>query len=96
MEASYEFSYVRAGPCAYPQIKEQYTLELSQVDDSEEEDGWGWDWKQSNLVQFLLYRLRQDGGAALKPSDIRLTTLCLLYTSPSPRDATLSRMPSSA
>ena len=25
-----------------------------------------------------------------------LNTLCLLYTSPSPRDATLSRMPSSA
>ena len=24
------------------------------------------------------------------------TTICLLYTSPSPRDATLSRMPSSA
>ena len=72
---SYEFSYVQAGPCAYPQIKEQYTLEFSKVDDLEEEDGWGWDWKQSNLVQFLLCRLRQDGGAALKPSDIRLTTL---------------------
>ena len=27
---------------------------------------------------------------------IRKTTNCLLYTSPSPRDATLSRMPSSA
>ena len=27
---------------------------------------------------------------------IRLTIACLLYTSPSPRDATLSRMPSSA
>ena len=26
----------------------------------------------------------------------RLETICLLYTSPSPRDATLSRMPSSA
>ena len=26
----------------------------------------------------------------------RLHTICLLYTSPSPRDATLSRMPSSA
>ena len=26
----------------------------------------------------------------------RLVTACLLYTSPSPRDATLSRMPSSA
>ena len=27
---------------------------------------------------------------------LKLTTACLLYTSPSPRDATLSRMPSSA
>ena len=27
---------------------------------------------------------------------LRLNTACLLYTSPSPRDATLSRMPSSA
>ena len=27
---------------------------------------------------------------------LRLTPSCLLYTSPSPRDATLSRMPSSA
>ena len=26
----------------------------------------------------------------------RLDSICLLYTSPSPRDATLSRMPSSA
>ena len=35
----------------------------------------------------------------LPNSPIRITTLdfvCLLYTSPSPRDATLSRMPSSA
>ena len=32
-----------------------------------------------------------------KPSDqLSLNTPCLLYTSPSPRDATLSRMPSSA
>ena len=27
---------------------------------------------------------------------LALLTICLLYTSPSPRDATLSRMPSSA
>ena len=32
---------------------------------------------------------RRDGGGALRGT-------CLLYTSPSPRDATLSRMPSSA
>ena len=40
--------------------------------------------------------------AGLSPSDIdgmttfTMDTSCLLYTSPSPRDATLSRMPSSA
>ena len=31
-----------------------------------------------------------------KESTIVYSTTCLLYTSPSPRDATLSRMPSSA
>ena len=31
-----------------------------------------------------------------KSGEIRQHSLCLLYTSPSPRDATLSRMPSSA
>ena len=37
-------------------------------------------------------------GISLKPYDRRgnLYKICLLYTSPSPRDATLSRMPSSA
>ena len=30
------------------------------------------------------------------PADARTTTTCLLYTSPSPRDGLLSRMPSSA
>ena len=33
-------------------------------------------------------------GLAMK--ELPLGTACLLYTSPSPRDATLSRMPSSA
>ena len=39
------------------------------------------------------------GAAAMRTSTIRLGTLltpCLLYTSPSPRDRTRSRMPSSA
>ena len=34
--------------------------------------------------------------AAFEAAGIDLSTYCLLYTSPSPRDATLSRMPSSA
>ena len=32
----------------------------------------------------------------LKEEGLSRSTICLLYTSPSPRDATLSRMPSSA
>ena len=35
-------------------------------------------------------QIKEQGGAAARVND------CLLYTSPSPRDATLSRMPSSA
>ena len=35
-------------------------------------------------------------GSAGSGSFLSRTTTCLLYTSPSPRDATLSRMPSSA
>ena len=36
-----------------------------------------------------------DGGRG-EVTRIALHAACLLYTSPSPRDATLSRMPSSA
>ena len=35
-------------------------------------------------------------ASGLRASTRAKTTFCLLYTSPSPRDATLSRMPSSA
>ena len=35
-------------------------------------------------------------AAEARPLDIEVMHPCLLYTSPSPRDATLSRMPSSA
>ena len=37
-----------------------------------------------------------DGGSKIAPINFTLYSNCLLYTSPSPRDATLSRMPSSA
>ena len=50
--------------------------------------------------------LRTDGGiktgrdvviaAMMGAEEYGVATTCLLYTSPSPRDATLSRMPSSA
>ena len=35
-------------------------------------------------------------GGVVGGTDVVVGGVCLLYTSPSPRDATLSRMPSSA
>ena len=40
--------------------------------------------------------ITEPGRQLLLTSIIPITRPCLLYTSPSPRDATLSRMPSSA
>ena len=37
-----------------------------------------------------------EGYSPLEAIYMTVITVCLLYTSPSPRDATLSRMPSSA
>ena len=42
------------------------------------------------------YLKKQLHALGLSTRIDRLGNLCLLYTSPSPRDATLSRMPSSA
>ena len=40
--------------------------------------------------------VENNGEAPLAHDFVLLDNVCLLYTSPSPRDATLSRMPSSA
>ena len=53
-----------------------------------------------NAVDFLTGRLRdrrlEDVTLALAAEMLQSAGLCLLYTSPSPRDRTRSRMPSSA
>ena len=52
--------------------------------------------------QLLAYQALSDAGKTLDPvilkrnDRVTFYSPCLLYTSPSPRDATLSRMPSSA
>ena len=50
----------------------------------------GWDTANPIDQVSAVYRANQDAHAAMR------YITCLLYTSPSPRDATLSRMPSSA
>ena len=44
------------------------------------------------------YHVKVENGTVVSANrnDVALPEVCLLYTSPSPRDATLSRMPSSA
>ena len=46
-------------------------------------------------AKVAVYRWRQDGGNSHEEF-VGNTTTCLLYTSPSPRDLSTSRMPSSA
>ena len=50
-----------------------------------------------NAIRFIArcYRNMEDNQKAID-SYVKILEICLLYTSPSPRDATLSRMPSSA
>ena len=49
-------------------------------------------------VDLILHITSEDALKGFKVEDVteELFDICLLYTSPSPRDATLSRMPSSA
>ena len=54
------------------------------------------------VEMMVLTQFGEDGGVIMAAADagnqiaLEINTRCLLYTSPSPRDATLSRMPSSA
>ena len=57
-------------------------------------DATGYDEYQA--VHGVLLPMTNDHASMHKVISITEHELCLLYTSPSPRDATLSRMPSSA
>ena len=51
----------------------------------------------SQLIWLPLFTMVMVFALRLPPSmTLGMILICLLYTSPSPRDATLSRMPSSA
>ena len=71
-----------------------------------EGDDWIWQIVDHDVLEMLSHRLvfqNQVGArreilmtAGLETAVSAASRICLLYTSPSPRDATLSRMPSSA
>ena len=52
-------------------------------------------WTDS-LIPIQITKLVKDDCEKIKTSSLTLEEICLLYTSPSPRDRTRSRMPSSA
>ena len=54
-------------------------------------------WVRSSISQqFYIMARTQDGTSQAYPFSLGTLSACLLYTSPSPRDLDLSRMPSSA
>ena len=52
--------------------------------------------KQSQVVMRESVSFWKDGFRRLKKNKVAMVSICLLYTSPSPRDRQKSRMPSSA
>ena len=78
----FEFSFLRMGPCTYAAIQERYVILLDDFWKRSFEEGvWDesmapaeWKRQQTRLVDKLLTRLASNGGAALRPEDIRLTT----------------------
>ena len=52
--------------------------------------------KDDNILREVVGDYTNDTKRKQELSESDIDKLCLLYTSPSPRDATLSRMPSSA
>ena len=76
-----------------PQADELRSVQAYLVVEMLNEQTFDFSQAKLKLKDGLRFSLRQDGGAI---NYLVEDEVCLLYTSPSPRDATLSRMPSSA
>ena len=73
-------------------VDDDFTENIIDVDVSREMENSFLEYAYSVIYS----RALPDARDGLKPVQRRILYTCLLYTSPSPRDATLSRMPSSA
>ena len=76
--------------------KEAGEMGLLGVSVPEEYGGHGGDFRHDLVVIEQLDRHNVDGFSASLHNVIVTPYICLLYTSPSPRDLSTSRMPSSA
>ena len=80
--------------CVVAETQSQFP-QCSSSDFDSDGDGWGWENDRSCVVTFSKKSTATNSPQQSLPNCSNAST-CLLYTSPSPRDATLSRMPSSA
>ena len=71
-----------------------YTQRARSVIKSAQSEAVMRDHQQLTPLHIMAGLAAEDGGLPVKL--MQMAGICLLYTSPSPRDATLSRMPSSA
>ena len=83
----YKYTFTDLGP--FRAITYQKLMDL----DMQDRD---FGWTVEMQVKAAKYKLRCTEVAVNYRKRIGVSKVCLLYTSPSPRDATLSRMPSSA
>ena len=84
-------------------IKEEKARLLSETRNKNVEEGIArgvingvWDWIEEEFSQDMIGEDFMSSPAYVESIAYALETVCLLYTSPSPRDGLLSRMPSSA
>ena len=92
-------------PCAHRQWRHDghcayihgYSREYTFFFDAKSMDKHGWVVGFGDLKELEKYLIEMyDHTLLISEDDPELDTFCLLYTSPSPRDGLLSRMPSSA
>ena len=77
-------------------IVETSEIQRKSFNEAFKQYGLEWNWTKSKYLSLLSKSGGKDRiSVYAKKKKIEVNS-CLLYTSPSPRDATLSRMPSSA
>ena len=79
-----------------PQERTQWQLKVNGTESMVVPEYLGYIWKENSVI--LQYAIPLNNGQAIliEETPEYITKDCLLYTSPSPRDGLLSRMPSSA
>ena len=93
-------SYLPLAGVTFPNMPERYWIGLTDMLHERRNNRTGWRWTDGALLPSsaaLVWHGREPGNNGPKEDCVmQYQNSCLLYTSPSPRDLSTSRMPSSA